>query len=61
MKVAGCPKYGWQDTIRKNPQSCSVNEEDAPDRVRLSSRIELEASGSHSLQEQDRAEIGEDR
>jgi len=37
----GHPKHGWQNAIRKNFQSCSVNEEDAPDRVKLSSRIEL--------------------
>jgi len=34
MKVTGkrnpgCPKYRWQDTIIKDLQSCSLNEENA--------------------------------
>jgi len=46
MKVAGKrnrgrPKQRWHDTIRKNLQSCSLNEEDLQDRVRWRSLIEL--------------------
>jgi len=39
LKVAGKrnrgrPKHRWHDTIGKDLQSCSLNEEDAQDRVR---------------------------
>jgi len=37
----GCPKHRLQDTIKKDLQSCSLNEEDAQDRVRWRSVIEL--------------------
>lgn len=37
----GRPKHRWKDTIKKDLQSCSLNEEDAQDRIRWRSLIEL--------------------
>ena len=37
----GCPKHRWKDKIRKDLQSCSLSEEDAQDRIRWRSLIEL--------------------
>jgi len=39
MKVTGkrnpgCPEHRWHNTIRKDLQSCSLNEENTQDRVR---------------------------
>jgi len=40
-KKRGCPKHRWHDTMRKYLQSCSLNAEDAQDRVRWRSLIKL--------------------
>jgi len=37
----GRPKHRWHDTTRKDLQSCSLNEEDAQNRVRWRSLINL--------------------